>query len=710
LTGIRLQFESFNTETGSDYVEIFYVKGKIAQRLDKLTGSYDQGSFPKYTISDGSLELKFHSDNSVGRPGFLAKFERFNISDEDCVCPGFLHEAYNSETYLTSPNYPQPYCHDLECFYLIKAAPPNSIEVKFEKDQFELEGRYDSLTIYEGNSTNKNTKLTELHGTLNETKKFVSRSSAMMLVFRSDGDTAHKGFRAAIKAVKGPCHCEENKVLNSPGFLTSPNFGKGYCANMNCSWKIDLPRQNSEEVLQLKFEQFNMRSSDFLSLDSPSSVYKNPLFKFKPMSTSETSVKPVFTVESSSANLRMFTSAFPGFSEAASLGFNISYKLIKRDNGCKCPESYPVNRTEESSSIRMKACGPLDCFWVLTRPRNKSLLTVRMDDINIRSNYDYVKIYRGTFTRLGLADQTKSYTGKNTGRGSDNIISFGRMGPNTPVLVHFHTQGKHKDGDRSGFTLNWRWDGQVCECGELRLRASTTKQTLTSPGYPTPYCDNMNCKWRITAPPNMRVVVNVTNLTTEAGSHDNLGIYDGIETQSETRLALLYNTLDKYSGNTVFRGNTTSMTVWFTTDGSLVMKGWSLLFWAENYTAPKVDGPPDGTFQVHTQYAPIPCSQCPASKCQSPEPKPEAEERPSSGTAAKQTEERVVKVTAVKVSKSYDYAFAAGFGAGMLVTIVLAIAVGFILKSGRCQKLSSPTIVYKRQNDTGIDNCVYLDS
>jgi hypothetical protein len=685
-TGIKLKFDAFATEAGSDNVFISFIQGQTSQRLAKLSGNLGN-ALPKYVISEGGLEVVFQTDGSVTQSGWKATFNRFNISEVHCACPGFLHWATQTPVDILSPNYPQPYCHDIECFYLLKARHPNSVQLTLNKDDFQLEQRYDSLEVYDGNVTTDAAKLAKLSGSLNETKTFTSRSNTMMLVFRSDGSTAHKGFRGSIKQVKGPCHCDETTALRGDsGQIVSPHFGKGYCADMNCSWSVEV---GTGKRVQFELTHFNMRSSDFVAVYKTGAM--NPLMKFRGSRDS----RDVFTVDGTKATLRMITSSNPGFSSNREVGFNLTYRAIDTNN-CGCPGANPQNITGGEGSLRQAACGPLDCYWLLLRPNADSrLLSVTVHTLNIDGE-DYLRISQGTFTPRGWPDVSKSYTG-HLANLPEHIVSFAPTDTTTPVMIHLHTRDAAPVPTGSGFELRYKWHIQNCSCGSLRLTAQNeTRQFLTTPGFPTPYCNKMNCKWVISAPAGYRVVVNVTALKTESGSHDNLGIYDGTHTNGPNRLGLMYDDIANYATR-VFRSNQTTMTIWFTTDGSVVYSGWNLTYYYELNVrpAPVLPGGVTG-FQPIPGYQPITCPPSAAAAASG------RGSRGGGGDGA--PSEKIV----FAVHGSYEYAFFAGFGVGILVTALICCAIFFCFQTGKCQRLKPPVVVYKRQSNNGIDS-MYLE-
>ena len=68
-----------------------------------------------------------------------------------------------------------------------------------------------------------------------------------------------------------------------------------------------------------------------------------------------------------------------------------------------------------------------------------------------------------------------------------------------------------------------------CKCsseGE-ELLASSSPQVLSSPDYPAPYCELMNCSWIITAPAQNAIKFRLLDVRTE-NNYDAVILYNGV--------------------------------------------------------------------------------------------------------------------------------------------------------------------------------------
>uniref|UniRef100_A0A914YSS3 CUB domain-containing protein n=1 Tax=Panagrolaimus superbus TaxID=310955 RepID=A0A914YSS3_9BILA len=123
------------------------------------------------------------------------------------------------------------------------------------------------------------------------------------------------------------------------------------------------------------------------------------------------------------------------------------------------------------------------------------------------------------------------------------------------------------------FNFDYEWKKR-CQCGaEIKNAYSDDWATIKSPDYPTPYCNNMNCTWLIQAPPQHRIVINITDFLTEI-DQDFLVIFEGNSTNS-SHLAFLSG---MEQSENLIASKSNQMTIVFISDLSLSLRGFSLDF------------------------------------------------------------------------------------------------------------------------------------
>ena len=106
-------------------------------------------------------------------------------------------EAIKDWKDLYSPNYPEKYYDNAHCDWLIRSS---SIYTTVEVIELELENVFDTLTIYDGISSNSPV-LVILSGTVNTPTVVTSSSKYLYALFTTDYATARKGFHLQYKSM-----------------------------------------------------------------------------------------------------------------------------------------------------------------------------------------------------------------------------------------------------------------------------------------------------------------------------------------------------------------------------------------------------------------------------------------------------------------------------------------------------------------------------
>uniref|UniRef100_F6UAV6 CUB domain-containing protein n=3 Tax=Ciona intestinalis TaxID=7719 RepID=F6UAV6_CIOIN len=191
---VRLVIEDFSTESCCDYLQI--LDGNTV--TDTLRGLYPHRSV--YTSTDGILKLRFYSDGSVVRQGFMGVFyevqtpspndDRETTQYINATC-GFNATASATPQTLNSPGYPEKYENNMYCTWRLTAQEGK--QVKLTVGRFITE-RVDVLSIYDGN-----TLIQTLSGThLQWLQHFYSTTRELIVVFRSNPYLTFTGFSASF--------------------------------------------------------------------------------------------------------------------------------------------------------------------------------------------------------------------------------------------------------------------------------------------------------------------------------------------------------------------------------------------------------------------------------------------------------------------------------------------------------------------------------
>lgn len=151
--------------------------------------------------------------------------------------------------------------------------------MKVRFDVFETEPRFDHVVIYDGLSVDKTRVLAKspfpvechltflfawlcsLNGSMTDAEKeqrtFTSLGSGMLISFRTDADSGHKGFAIRYQAVQSRslcrtplprahaadagCGCANVTLTNGRGSFHSPGFEEGFtCPGVTCNYTISV--------------------------------------------------------------------------------------------------------------------------------------------------------------------------------------------------------------------------------------------------------------------------------------------------------------------------------------------------------------------------------------------------------------------------------------------------------------------------------------
>ncbi|KAK2582771.1 hypothetical protein KPH14_005036 [Odynerus spinipes] len=247
---INLTFSHFDLEGNEqksvcqyDYLKITEGSGDVA---NNELGLFCGSDVPKRIhSSQPQVFLQFVTDGYIAYGGFRLEW----VVDG---CGGHLTRPFDV---ISSPGYPSPYPHNVQCEWLIEVDFTHSIEITFhEVDMEKRKGCYfDKVDIYGGENENA-PKLGQLCH-VDKPIVYTTSGNKMFVTFRSDGSYAFRGFRASYKSV--PLGCGGRFTANS-GVIHTANYPQNYPANQNCEWLIQVDKNH---VVNITFEDFDIEDS-----------------------------------------------------------------------------------------------------------------------------------------------------------------------------------------------------------------------------------------------------------------------------------------------------------------------------------------------------------------------------------------------------------------------------------------------------------------
>ncbi|XP_072507728.1 cubilin [Notamacropus eugenii] len=474
---IALNFVNFSLEAIlgtsciADYVEIR--DGGYAN--SPFLGRYCGTNKPPMIISHSNkLWIKFKSDLVIARSGFLAYWDASLTG-----CGGNLTTP--SGIFMT-PNYPMPYYHSSECFWLLKSSRGSQFELTFE--DFHLESHpncsLDYLQVFDGLTTDAHL-LAKLCGT--EIPPLIrSSGDSLFIKLRTDEHQQGGGFLAQYHQT-----CQDVVIANlTYGILESINYPNPYFANERCNWTIQVTAGNTINYTFSAFElEYNENCTvDYLELyDGPHLLARYCGAEIPPAgNTTGSKLHVLFHTDRVGSNEK---------------GFQMYWHL----NGCGGELSGPSG-SFTSPEYPNNYLPNKECIWYIhTAPGSSIQLTIEDFDVEYHVNcrFDVLEVYGGPdFHSPRVAQLCSS-------RSRQNPLQVSSAG--NSMAIRFKT-----DNSINGRGFNASWQEIAGGCGGI-FQAS--RGEIHSPNYPSFYRRNMDCSWVIQVDRDHHILLNFTDIDFE---------------------------------------------------------------------------------------------------------------------------------------------------------------------------------------------------
>lgn len=575
---IIVNIEHFDIEPTHDYVEVFhtqiYNREHIKVKGQVLTGSGHVVKQIKSSIGGGLIFI-FHTDNSENDyAGFRMSFTRIDqtkTADDGCALP-FVFVNNTEEKSIALPKL--KYTMETLCVYQFNST--KHVELNIKKLSTGMDIKVYETENFDSKNPDRSKLLAYSFFTLsiNTTNKIIqSRTNSLTLILNIIGkidNITTSDLLITYKETENPCRCPDNVIKMNKGEMISylsPGYPENYCDNLNCTTQVQLyddDGRSSNRMFQIIFNKLIMeREMDYVSLE----IKHQPLIKLSDLNKGSSFTRFTYTEEN--PVIKTVTDH-----SITMDGYNFSIVALNDTNDCSCYESGIVETYvalfAEYSVFLYKDCKYLDCFFNITQNYFKDRHIVSVNITTDISESDFVEVTSGENNNHNA--ETYHLSGLTVPYKTSNEYFF----ENSPyVLVWIHRDGpstKKEAMVHVEYTFN-----VLCACPTSKLIATEgVWETLTSPDYPRHYCNDIQCRHLIEAPLGYRVIVNVTDVSTEM-NHDKLVLFDGDDINS-THIELLTGLVTM---NDLIRSRSSQMTVFFESDTSITGKGYSLLFSAE---------------------------------------------------------------------------------------------------------------------------------
>ncbi|XP_068628109.1 cubilin-like [Battus philenor] len=461
-----------------------------------LIGKYCGRIKSKRIISTANkMYLHFHSDFYLQGRGFEIKWDG-SITG----CGGTLTSVSGT---ISSPNYPDNYNENAECFYKIITSGGSRIQISFT--ELDLERTYqcmdDYIEIFDGRDANAASlgKYCTMSSALNHIE---TSSNYAYIKFRSDIYLSGKGFLLNYNTI---CQCN---ISGNYGVVESPGFPSNYPLYSNCLWSIKVPPGNKINITFTHFEIFKttrfyhpwMRQPNVLSLRLSSDNCDLDYVQIS--ETSDTSVskkicgssmpKPLH-IQSNKVNIKFVSGGY--FPKS---GFRLEW--VRDGCGGRIQKKVGLLSFDKKMSA---AENEINCEWLIETPQGTSVTItfseLYMSDTN-NCTIDAIEVYNGQSVDAPLLSKI-CHRGRSSIQGSSNIILIKFVKKSSLRNVYFNS---YFDSFKTG-------------CGG-KLMSKTGM--IYSHNYPKNYDDNLDCIWSITVPNNHRIQLNILDLDLYSDDND----------------------------------------------------------------------------------------------------------------------------------------------------------------------------------------------
>ncbi|XP_077862917.1 astacin-like metalloendopeptidase [Saccoglossus kowalevskii] len=189
---VRLEFVSFDTEIQYDYVQ--FGSGSYPNTDAER---HDGNALPSVFNSQSETAwITFRSDSSNVMTGF--KLSATAIGGGEDECGGSYELGEGSMLEISSPNYPNNYGNNLDCFW--KFTHFSGGEIKFRFTNLDTEPRYDYVQFGDGSSLDQNAA--KHSGITTPADTTLSGGEAWVL-FHSDETATMTGFQLRVEGLGG---------------------------------------------------------------------------------------------------------------------------------------------------------------------------------------------------------------------------------------------------------------------------------------------------------------------------------------------------------------------------------------------------------------------------------------------------------------------------------------------------------------------------
>jgi M6 family metalloprotease-like protein len=473
-----------------DNVRIYDGVDNTGTLLRQFTGTFLFN--PTASAFSGSMFIEFTTNGNSTAQGWEGTY---NSSSTYCV-PQTTFTANFGNFSDGSPS-GQNYLDNSDCSWLIQPTTPN-VAINLQFSQFDTETANDTVTVYDGASTN-DPILATIYGNNPTIPALLSSGGDMLVTFKTNGNTVANGWQANYGTQVIPA-CNGTTTLTNPTgtFDDGTTATARYAPNLNCSWLI---QPTGASLVSLTFNRFDtQQNADVVSIYDGSNNSATLIGAF------DGNTVPSTIFSSGSSLFVEFTSN--GFFELT--GWEASYSSTTSQCFTNLSVLTYSGNIEDGSGANNYQDN-LGCSWLIEPPL-ATTVTATFNSFDLSTAGDTLFIYDGNSSS---APRLAAYTG--------TILPAAVTSTSNEMFVEFITNG---NTNTTGWDFDYTTTLNVSCAGTTNFTAASTTFDDGS-AVTANYDNNLSCNWLIQPtgnPATITLTMNRFNLS--GGFGDRVEVYD----------------------------------------------------------------------------------------------------------------------------------------------------------------------------------------
>ncbi|TKR76615.1 hypothetical protein L596_017729 [Steinernema carpocapsae] len=515
------------TPCKSDYLELRDVVNKRVIGT-YCTGQTDLGTQNSLSIR-GPVGVKFVTNATMNHDK-VKRFKGFKLSYALAECGGEIKLKENAGSFsktLSSPGFPLPYHHDMECVWNITAPANRIISVKFTDFDIEMSNdcRFDYVELFNGINETEANSLGKLCGDVLPPSQMFSTGRNMVVKFKSDRSNAKAGFRLVLTPTLGEdmgCGGTFNATMDWK-ILKSPLTGKGtYFDDLRCGWTVEAP---AGKILEMKFTKIDLEKNketgncdfDFIHIYDGYKVL-SPFLAEQICQIPDSELSNTLTYFSS---YRMAYLYFETDSSESAGGFELQYRAVDSDcGGALAAEdswkdvSYQSDKALTRTNQRYKRCR------TFIYSRKKTPIEIEFEEFSFPAKSAECADEFMEIRDVGAKADCEHPACMNE---NDNMITIRTCGETLPAkfisrsaVVQITTSAILQSQHTVSYKIRYM---NLGNCNRtVEVTGNHLAGRLTSPNYPNRYDANSSCTSSLQASQEYRILFVFKTFTLERSS------------------------------------------------------------------------------------------------------------------------------------------------------------------------------------------------